>query len=178
MNRNPLEWLSQALLTVTVFPVLAMMVHVTLDVVLKYTISMPIQGTLEITAYYYMVSIVVLPMAFVELTRQSIAVDLFYQMMPGSLKIATTAFVLIVCALGYGGLAFVAWPDALEALAKHEIVMGTVNIYIWPARFLLPFALFMAMLVCLYHLFKLATDAEARAQLTAIHQIDPNTEVD
>lgn len=178
MKRNPLEWLAEILLSVTAIPVLAMMVHVTLDVILKYTINMPVQGTLEITAYYYMVTIVVLPMAFVELTRQSIAVDLFYQMLSPSGQVVTTAIVLLISALGYGGLAYISWPDALEALAKKEIVMGTVNIYIWPSRFVLPGALFVAALVCVYHFIKLLTDAERRAQLTAIHEIDPDTEVD
>ena len=177
MNRNPLERLSEILLSVTTIPVLAMMVHVTLDVALKYLINTPIQGTLEITAYYYMVSIVVLPMAFVELTRQSIAVDLFYQMMPQGMQVVVTAFVLLLSAIGYGGLAYIAWPDALESLAKKEIVMGTVNIYIWPPRFLLPGALALAALVCLYHLFRLLTDEKARNELTAIHQVDPDTEV-
>ena len=177
MKRNPLEWLSEVLLSVTAIPVLAMMVHVTLDVTLKYLINTPIQGTLEITAYYYMVSIVVLPMAFVKLTRQSIAVDLFYQMMPFAGQVATTAIVLLICAAGYGGLAYISWPDALEAFEKREIVMGTVNIYIWPARFLLPGALAVTTVVCLYHLIRLLISAEARKQLTAIHQVDPETEV-
>ena len=177
MKQNPLAWLSEALLTVTVIPVLAMMVHVTLDVVLKYTISTPIQGTLEISAYYYMVSIVVLPMAFVELTRQSIAVDLFYQMLPVKAQVVTTCIVLAISASGYGGVAFIAWPDAFEAYEKSEIVMGTVNIIIWPSRFLLPASLSVATLVCLYHLVRVILSAQARAELTAIHEVDPETEV-
>jgi len=178
MRRNPLEWLCEALLTVTVIPVLAMMVHVTLDVTLKYLINTPIQGTLEITAYYYMVSIVVLPMAFVELTRQSIAVDLFYQMMPRWAQVATTGVVLLLCAAGYGGLAYISWPDALESFAKREIVMGTVNIYIWPTRFLLPGALAVVTAVCVAHFIRLIVSASAREELTAIHQIEPEIEVD
>lgn len=177
MNRNLLSWLSEALLTVTAIPVLAMMAHVTLDVALKYLINSPIQGTLEITAYYYMLSIVVMPMAFVELTRQSIAVDLFYQMMPNSVQIVTTGIVLLLSTAGYGGLAYISWPDALEAFEKREIVMGTVNIFIWPARFLMPAALAVAAVVCFVHFLRLWTSAEARERLTAIHQIDPDTEV-
>ena len=177
MSRNPLEWLSETLLSVTVIPILVMMVHVTLDVALKYLVNTPIQGTLEITAYYYMVSAVVLPMAFVELTRQSIAVDLFYQMMGPRLQVAVTFFVLLLSAVGYGGLAWISFPDALEAFAKREIVMGTINIYIWPSRFLLPIALFVTMLVCLRHAWRVLTDASARAQLTSIHGVDTDSEV-
>ena len=177
MKPNPLEWLSERMVSVTTIPVLAMMVHVTLDVVLKFTLNHPLQGTLEITAYYYMVSIVVLPLAFVELTRQSIAVDLFYQMMGRRMQIGVTGLVLLLSALGYGGLAWISWPDAIEAFHKREIVMGTVNIYIWPARFLLPSALMLATLVCLYHLLRLVTSPAAREGLIAIHHVDPETEV-
>lgn len=177
MTRNPLEWLAEILVSITTIPVLAMMVHVTLDVLLKYIWNTPIQGTLEITAYYYMVAIVVLPMAFIELTRQSIAVDLFYQMMGGRLQLVVTALVLLISGLGYGGLAYISWPDALQSLAKKEIVMGTVNIYIWPSRFLMPAALAVAAVVCFYHLIRLLTNSSARAELTAIHQVDPDTEV-
>lgn len=176
MNKSPLTRLSEIMLSVTAIPVLAMMVHVTLDVALKYLINTPIQGTLEITAYYYMVSIVVFPMAFVELTRQSIAVDLFYQMMPQKMQIAVTAMVLLISTLGYGGLGYISWPDAIEAFEKREIVMGTVNIYIWPTRFLLPICLFVTTAVCLYHLLRLFTNAEARDSLIAIHQEEFNSE--
>lgn len=177
MKRNPLERVSEILLSVTAIPVLAMMVHVTLDVSLKYIINTPIQGTLEITAYYYMVSIVVLPMAFVELTRQSIAVDLFYQMMPQTMQIVVTAFVLLISAAGYGGLAWISIPEALASFEKNEIVMGTVNIYIWPSRFLMPAALMLAALVCFYHFIRLLINEQARNDLIAIHQVDAETEV-
>lgn len=159
------------------FPVLAMMVHVTLDVALKFLLRMPIQGTLEITSYYYMVAIVVLPMGFVELTRQSIAVELFHQMLPFRLQVVTIALVLLLSAAGYGGLAWISWPDALRAFAMKEIVMGTVNIAIWPARFLLPFALMVAALVCLMHFFRLLVSPAARVELTAVHTVDPDAEV-
>ena len=172
MARNPLEWLAETLLSITSIPILAMMVHVTADVVLKYTVKMPIQGTLEISAYYYMVSIVVLPMALIELTRQSIAVDLFYQMMGPRLQVVVTGIVLLVSTIGYCGLAAATFPDALLSLEKREIVMGTINIYIWPSRFIMPAALFMAGLVCFYHFIRLVISPAARTQLTAIHQID------
>lgn len=174
MKRNPLVWLADTMLTITAIPVLAMMVHVTLDVALKYLFRLPIHGTLEITAYYYMVSIVVLPLAFVEWTRQSIAVDLFYQMMSPRLQLGVTLLVLLISAIGYGGLTLVSIPTAMEGLHRREIVMGTVNIYIWPTRFLLPFALFLAMSVCLIHAIRLFVSAEARRDLTSVSLPDAN----
>lgn len=176
MKKNPLEWLSEVLLNLTAIPLLAMMVHVTLDVVLKYTINMPIQGTLEITAYYYMVSVVVLPLALIEMTRQSIAVELFYQMMPPGLQVVVVGFVLLISAATYAGLAWISIPDALRAYEMREIVMGTVNIYIWPMRFVLPAGLILTAGICVMLFIRLLVSAEARRDLTAIHVPDPDAE--
>lgn len=177
MRRNPLVWLSDNLLTVTALPVLAMMIHVTLDVVLKYTISQPIRATLEITANYYMVAIVMLPMAFVEYSRQAIAVDLFYQMMPKSMQVVVTFLVLAICATTYGGLAWISWPDAMESFHRREIVMGSANVYIWPSRFLLPFGLAITSAICVLLAIRLIISEKAREALIAIHAPDPETEV-
>lgn len=178
MKRNPLAWLSDMLLTVTAVPMVAMMVQVTLDVILKYTLNQPIQGTLEITAYYYMISIVVLPMAFIELTRQSIAVDLFYQMMPAKMQVVATFFILLISATAYGGLAWITFPDAIAAFRRQEIVMGAVRVYIWPARFLLPVSLAVTSLVCVVHIFRLCTSAQARNEMVPVHPLDPDHGVD
>ncbi|WP_161556023.1 TRAP transporter small permease subunit [Mangrovicoccus ximenensis] len=178
MKRTPLAWLSEMLLTVTALPMLAMMLHVTLDVILKNVLNMPLQGTLEITAYYYMLSIVVLPMAFVEMARQSIAVDLFYQMMPRRMQIGVTGFALLLSAAGYGGLAWITFPDAVAAFERREIVMGAVRVYIWPARFLLPISLTVTALVCLVHAANLALSARARDELVPAAPHDPDHGVD
>lgn len=178
MKSDPLKWLTEALLTLSVIPVLAMMVQVTLDVFLKYVFRHPIQGTLEVTAYYYMVAVVVLPLAFVEMTRQSIAVDLFFQMMGHRLRVVVTAFCLILSFVGYGGLAWISAYDAIDAFEKREIVMGTVPIYIWPTRFFLPIAGALTAIVCLAHLYWLFTSAAARQELTADPVIDTHAEVD
>lgn len=170
--RNPLAWLSELLLTLTSIPILIMMVHVTADVLLKYLFRQPIPGTLETVSYYYMVAVVVLPLAFVELTRQSIAVDLFYQMMPAAAQVACIGMVLLLSAAAYGMLATITFPDALHAYRIGEIVMGPVNVAIWPARFLLPIACVLTAAVCVYHFVRLLVSPGARAELTAIHIAD------
>ena len=178
MMRNPLAWLSEILVGITAIPILAMMLHVTLDVTLKYIFNTPIQGTLEITAFYYMVAIVVLPMGFVELTRQSISVDIFYDMFPRPMQIAVVAFVLLASAAGYGLIGVIALQDAVVAFNKREIVMGSADIAIWPARIMLPIALLLAMLVCLMHFFRMLLSPSARAELVGAHAIDPESKVD
>lgn len=178
MQRDPLRWLSEALLTITAIPILVMMVHVTADVLMKYFLRSPLPGTLEIVSYYYMVAVVVLPAAFVELTRQAIAVDLFYQMMPRWLQAGCVVVVLLGSALTYGGLAWVTWPEALRSYRINEIVMGPVDVVIWPARFLMPIAMFVTALVCLWLLVRFFTNSDARAELIRVDMPDPDLGVD
>lgn len=176
--RNPLVWLSDKFLTITAIPLLLMMAHVTLDVLLKYFFNFAIQGTLEVTAYYYMVAIVVLPMAFIELTRQSIAVDLFFLMMPRRMRVVTALLVLLLSAAGYGGLAWISFPDAIKAFERKEIVMGAVSVYIWPARFLLPVSLILTAAICVMHAVRLIIDPRVRDEFCSAHVADAEMGVD
>ena len=90
-----LEWFTDRLVSLASLFLLVMMLHVCADVALKYLMSRPIEGTLEIVSYYYMVAAVFLPLAFVELTRSAVAVDLFFIMMPRAMKIACMGLVLL-----------------------------------------------------------------------------------
>ena len=81
MNRI-LGHLSNLTLILSGLFLFAMMVHVTVDVALRYAMNSPIPGTLEIVSAYYMVAGVFLPLAAVELARASIAVDAAYQCRP------------------------------------------------------------------------------------------------
>jgi len=178
VKQNPLKWLSEALLTITTIPILVMMVHVTADVIMKYAFRQPIPGTLEVVSYYYMVAIVVLPTSFVEWTRQSIAVELLYQMMPYWLQAACVVIILSTSAAVYGGLAAISWPDAIHSFEINEIVMGPVNVVIWPARFLLPVTMFITALVCVWHLFVFFTNSDARDALIRDNLIEPDMGVE
>ena len=47
--------------------VVLMMLNIVADVVSKLIWNAPIQGTVEVSSYYYMIALVMLPMAFVEM---------------------------------------------------------------------------------------------------------------
>ena len=169
-----LEWLSHRLADLAGLILLVMMLHVTADVAMKYLFNNPIEGTLEIVAYYYMVGAVFLPLGLVEYLRSSISVELFFERFPKAMKIGVMGFVMAACAVFYGGFAWVTWGDALKAMAKGEIVMGPIDVVIWPTRFLLPIGFFMAALMCLWHLLRLIFGGDAaRAELTShVDQIE------
>ncbi|MEQ8442568.1 MAG: TRAP transporter small permease [Alphaproteobacteria bacterium] len=115
-----------------------MMANVTLDVFLKFVWNLPIQGTVEISSYYYMVSIVMLPMALVELDDEHVSVDLLFPHYP--IWLQQTCLVL-ACGAAVGILSVMAWRtglDAIRAFNVGEVVMGSREIIVWPARCMLP----------------------------------------
>jgi TRAP-type C4-dicarboxylate transport system permease small subunit len=145
---------------------MAMMVHITVDAVLRL-FNVPIFGTLEIVSAYYMVAAVFLPIAVVELYQESISVDTVYQYLPRTLKFACMVVVFVASAIVYLMLAWTSWGDSVRSFQVKEVVMGTVPIIIWPSRFLMPVSLLLAGAVCLWHLWRLLTSTQAREELMA-----------
>ncbi len=118
--------------------VVLMMLNVTLDVVLKAVWNSPIQGTIELSSYYYMVAIVMLPMALVELDDEHVVVDLLFNHFPDWLQ---RIVLVIVCAATVAILAVMTWrtgQDAIRAWRVGEVVMGSREVIVWPSRIMLP----------------------------------------
>jgi TRAP-type C4-dicarboxylate transport system permease small subunit len=148
---------------------IVMMVHITADVALKFFFNWPIPATLEIVSAYYMVACVFLPIAAVELTHSSIAVDTVYQFLPRSGKFACMVVVFAGSAAVYLLLAWISWGDALRSFAVGEVMFGNVPVSVWPSRFLMPVSLLLAGVVCLWHLGRLLGSPQDRELLMAEH---------
>jgi TRAP-type C4-dicarboxylate transport system permease small subunit len=132
------ERLCRALMLIGGIGVIALMLNVTADVVAKFVWNAPIQGTIEVSSYYYMIAIVMLPMAFVELEDEQISVDLLFNHFPGPLQRLSLA---LTCLAATGILSVMAWRtglDAVRAWTIGEVVMGSREIVVWPGRMLLP----------------------------------------
>lgn len=169
---NPISSLADALLLIAGLVLLAMMFHITADVVMKFFFRRPLPGTLEIVSAYYMVGCVFLPIAALEFARASIAVDAIFIFMPRWMKLGCIFLVLVGSAVVYLALAWTSWGDALRSLANREVMMGTVFISVWPGRFVLPVSFLLGGGVCLWHLVRFMTSPAARAQLIAHTDIE------
>lgn len=167
MKRRYVEWLPSRLLDVAGLLLLLMMLNICLDVALKVLFKMPLQGTLEVTAYYYMVGAILLPIAAVELAQASISADVFYNLMPYRVKVAMMALLLVLCGLTYAGLCWITWLDALRAFKRSEFSMGGVSMPIWPSRFFLPASFGLGAGVCLWKLLLLLFSRHDRATLVS-----------
>jgi TRAP-type C4-dicarboxylate transport system permease small subunit len=165
MGRTAITWLANRLLDVSAALLLIMMVHVCADVAMKYVFNRPIQGTLEVVSYYYMVWAVFLPLALIEMSRSAVSVELFFNMFSRPMQVFCIALVLLLCVATYAGLSWITWLDALRSFNRGEVVMGPVTVAIWPSRFILPISFALAGFVCLWHFLRLVVSANARAEL-------------
>ncbi|MFC3229202.1 TRAP transporter small permease [Marinibaculum pumilum] len=140
---------ARALMVVAALATMAMMFHVTADIIWKYLFIAPIRGTLEIVAGWYMVAVVFCSIAYVEVKQGHIVVDLFTRgLRPGRLN-ALRTFNYALSAVYVAVLAWLALEEALRRTAQNE-VWETVNGYlsIWPSRWLVVAGF--AVLLCLF----------------------------
>ena len=89
--------LGNALAIVAGIALLLMMIQTVTDVAMGHLFGSPIEGSLEIISAYYMVMVVFLPLAMVELRHEHINADLFVRMLPKRLQRVIYVFGGLVC---------------------------------------------------------------------------------
>lgn len=130
--------------------VAAMMVHVTLDVIARAVWSVSIPATLELVTRYYMITLALLPLGWVEWKRQMITVELFSGLF-GSMGIKVIdALVALLSAGIYLVFTQATWSKATEQYELGAYVMSLdFPMPVWPTYFVLPLAFALAALVSL-----------------------------
>lgn len=149
--------LANALAYIAGLSLVLMMIHVTLDVVLKYFFRQPIPGTAEVVAAYYMIGTVFLPLAYIEVHNRPIVVELFYDRLPSALHPALDVLATLLSATFYAFLAWQSTKIALGALESREYIDGLMKVVVWPSRFLIPLGLIAACAALLLRLVMLVT---------------------
>jgi TRAP-type C4-dicarboxylate transport system permease small subunit len=155
------NWLRRIAMGLTIIAgvaLLLMMVQTVVDVLMKNIFGAPIEGNLEIVSVYHMVAIVFLPLAIVELKHEHINVDLVVRLFPRGVRRLTDTLGYLVSAVFFGILTYQTWLDAVKAFRIDEILMTSILITIWPAKFSLPIGFAAVMLACLLHALRTATD--------------------
>ena len=147
-----LERLAQGLTIIGSATLALMMVHICADVVLKFVLSKPLSGTLEIVSGYYMVITIFAPLALVELRREAIVVDAFFNYFSRSIKYICIIISLVLAIVVFAAFAYQSGLDALHAFRIGERAMGTAETPIWPARIIMPVSFTLAALVSLAQL--------------------------
>ena len=139
--------LTRALVWIGGAALVMMMAHVAADVILKYLANRPIPGTAEVVAAYYMIGVVFLPLAWIEIHNRPIVVELFYDRVPHWAKAPLDVLGIIASLTFYGFLLWQSVKIALESFERGEYVDGMWRVVVWPSRFLIPLGLAIALLV-------------------------------
>jgi TRAP-type C4-dicarboxylate transport system permease small subunit len=162
--------LNRALAFVGALAVVAMMLHITLDVVLRNLFRTSLNTAPEIVARYYMVGIAFLPLAWVEQRRDMISVELVdFAMTPLWRRISDLSVMLAAMVI-YGLLAWATWPKAIkEAKAGALVELGTLKMPIWHSYFLPPVGFTLAAFACAVSLLVLLRPAHEPRWFGSVH---------
>ena len=143
-----------ALAVIGAIAILALMVHIMADVVLRNTLNRPVPATYEIVTNYYMVALAFVPLAWLERSGGMVNVEVIEPLLgPRALWLSDRIVAAISTAI-YGMLAWVTFEASLKTFAAGTFVLAqSIPIPTWPAYFLPPLGFFLAALVTLIRLF-------------------------
>ncbi|MEB8386487.1 TRAP transporter small permease [Rhodobacteraceae bacterium KMM 6894] len=114
--------------------ILMMMLQICMDAGMRTLASSSVPGTLEIVSFYYMVAVVFLPLAYIQLHRGHVIIELF----TSGLRPRTVSFIdglvysFAAFAMGYFTMA--AFNKAVAMTNLGEFVLGVILVFTWPAR--------------------------------------------
>lgn len=108
---------------------LATMVLVSIDVVMRYVFASPLTFQLHVVQFYLLVSMLLLALPWGYRNGGAIQIQLLTAALPERLVTPMVRLGLLVSAVYLGALAYQGYQAFAEALVHGEVVMGVVD---WP----------------------------------------------
>ena len=147
-TEQTVRWLDTALIVVASVGLLAMMVHISLDVIADLVLNAPLPLTSVYVTEYYMICVAFLPLFITEYRNGHISVDMFVKFLPDGLRRALGWLVQAVFIVVYVILAAQSWQQFTAKLAVNAYVMEqTSRVIVWPSFLMLPVAFGLAALL-------------------------------
>jgi TRAP-type C4-dicarboxylate transport system permease small subunit len=126
------------------------MLHICLDVALRNLFRISMNSAPEIVARYYMVAIAFLPLGWLHLRDEMIAVEILDGFLPPAVRRFQTLVIALIGAGLYGTLTWLTLRKALsEARTGTFVEIGTEKLAIWHSHVLPPLGFALATLACL-----------------------------
>lgn len=126
--------LCKALIFIAALAMILMMVQICADAALRTMFDSTVPGTLEIVSFYYMVSVVFLPLAYIQLHRGHVIIELFTAGLSPRVNAAIDGVVCVIAALAMAYFTMAAFQKAMAMTNLGEFVLGVILVYTWPAR--------------------------------------------
>ena len=133
---------------------LVMALHVTAEIVGRRFFNYPIPGTIEIVAYFYMVSVSFLPLGYCQSRDEHVSADAFVYVIPKGLRPYAEwlgkVLSVTVCLI----LLWATTDMAIRQTVVGEAVRSSYfDIPVWMSRWLVPLGLLSMVLVMLAQMF-------------------------
>jgi TRAP-type C4-dicarboxylate transport system permease small subunit len=136
-----MERISLALLWIAGLAITLMMIHIAADIVGKTVFHQPMTATLEIVAWYYMVATVFLPIAYIQLKKKHLMVELFTRNMSQRNLAKLEGLIAVLGAIYVGILFWLTLEQAIMSTIDNELQDVTYfDLPVWPSRWCLPVA--------------------------------------
>jgi len=132
------KWCATALMVIGCVAIVLMMVNVMAEVIVRYFFNRSIPGTAEFVSGYYMVMVVFLPLAYLQLERGHVIIELFTQKASDRTKSWIDGIVYIICSGALAIYAYAGFNKAIEMTQRGELWFGLIEVIIWPARWMMP----------------------------------------
>jgi len=131
----------RALISIAAIGLVAMMVHISLDILSSLIFNAPISVTSAIVTNYYMIAVAFLPILAAEYRGNHISVNLLTVLLPEGVRLKLETLVIAITAGVYLLLTAQSWQQALHKLSINASVVEQVGkIPVWPSFFFLPLA--------------------------------------
>ena len=129
----------RALVAIASLGLMAMMLHICLDIGASLLLNAPIATTSAIVTNYYMIAVAFLPIYPAEVRNGHIGVNLVTATLPVRVQNWLDMLMLSLTAGVYALLAAQSWGQAVKKFAVNDyVVEQTTKILIWPSYFMLP----------------------------------------
>ncbi|MCB1356801.1 MAG: TRAP transporter small permease [Maritimibacter sp.] len=129
--------------------VVAMMLHICLDVVLRNAFRISLDTVPEIVARYYMTALAFLPLAWLEIRRDMISVELLDFTLSARARRYSDALVMAIATAVYALLAWTNWDKALSETRVGTLVeIATYKMPVWHSFWFAAIGFSFATVIC------------------------------
>ncbi|WP_288943755.1 TRAP transporter small permease [uncultured Roseovarius sp.] len=120
---------------------IVMMLHITCDVIAKFLFQQPLPATTTFVSNYYMVIVAFLPLALTERNDGHISVEVLTVHFPATVQKGLEMVAMAFSAAVFSAMAYQSWLAANKsyAVGTFEVELGK-KLITWPARYILPLA--------------------------------------
>ncbi|QUJ68535.1 TRAP transporter small permease [Photobacterium sp. GJ3] len=154
--------MNRALSGFTGWLMLIMMLILVCDVVFR-TLGAPIQGSAEVSVFVMMI-VIYLGLARCEERSEHVRLEFILNMLPGNAKRKVNFLAQLLAVIAVGLLFYAVTLDAWSSYESGDAIEGTVELPIWPTKFVMIFGMVFFLIQTMMNLFSPKSSEEEKTE--------------